>query len=230
MRVLVAALFQFQLPPLLRAQHSCDWLPLSSPLAGPAKHARQTTSIPPLFAPFSQGAIGKPDNIFGNPNYARGMSADRAAWQSDAFSDGTSLFSVVRAFQPTCLLGLAAQTSGIFTEDIVREMAAANGTPIILPMSNPETKAECTPAQAYEWTGGRAIVATGSPFEKVTREDGTTRTPSQRNNMCGNTSHSPPARAAVACDEVRANTSQGRKVPGRGGGAKEEEQRVGRRG
>ena len=50
-------------------------------------------------------------------------------------------------------------------------------------MSNPTSKAECTPEQAYTWTNGKAIVATGSPFDPVTLEDGTVRIPSQCNNM-----------------------------------------------
>ena len=121
--------------------------------------------------PASQGAIGKPDGTYGDPNHKRGLNADRAPWQNNAISDGMPMEEVVRTFEPTCLLGLAAQPAGLFTEEMVRHMAKVHKAPIVMPMSNPTSKAECTPTQAYEWSDGRAIVATGSPFEKVRIEE-----------------------------------------------------------
>jgi len=131
----------------------------------------------------SQGAIGKADGAHGDPNHTRGLSDDRVPWVNSSVSDGASLLDVVKQFQPSCLLGLAAQPAGLFTEELVREMADHHSSPIIMPMSNPTAKAECTPEQAYSWTGGRAIVATGSPFEPVTLPSGRTLIPSQCNNM-----------------------------------------------
>ena len=72
--------------------------------------------------------------------------------------------------------------TGLFTEAMVSSMVEYTDSPIVMPMSNPTSKAECTPQQAYEWTGGKAVVATGSPFDSVTL-NGRTLTPSQCNNM-----------------------------------------------
>lgn len=127
----------------------------------------------------SVGAIGRPDGTNGDPNHKRGLNEDRAPWVNQGVADGTSMLDVVKEFQPTCLLGLAAQPAGLFTEDLVRSMTTYCERPIIMPMSNPTPKAECTPQQAYEWTDGKAVVATGSPFKPVTLADGRTLIPSQ---------------------------------------------------
>lgn len=95
---------------------------------------------------------------------------------------GMSLKEVVTNCKPTILLGVTA-VGGLFTEEIVREMAAHVERPIVFPLSNPTTRAECTAEQAYEWTDGRCIFASGSPFDPVHLEDGRTVYPSQCNNM-----------------------------------------------
>jgi malic enzyme len=67
-------------------------------------------------------------------------------------------------------------------QELVKEVAKHTPHPFILPLSNPTSVAECTASEAYLWTEGRAIFASGSPFDPVTIH-GKTYTPSQSNNM-----------------------------------------------
>lgn len=93
-----------------------------------------------------------------------------------------SLLDVVKKHKPTILLGVTA-VGGIFTEDIVKEMASGVDRPIIFPLSNPTSKAECTAIDAYKWTDGNLIFASGSPFDPVDMGDGRSFDISQCNNM-----------------------------------------------
>ncbi len=91
-----------------------------------------------------------------------------------------TLEEAVTALRPTILVGTSGQP-GQFTENIVRAMAEFNPRPVIFALSNPTSKSECTAAQVYGWSDGRAVFASGSPFEAVTL-DGRTHVPGQGNN------------------------------------------------
>ena len=88
--------------------------------------------------------------------------------------------SAVRALRPSAIVGVAA-VGGTFTAEVLEDMARINRQPIVLALSNPTSKAECTAEQAYRHTGGRALFACGSPFDPVTLE-GRTYVPRQGNN------------------------------------------------
>lgn len=95
--------------------------------------------------------------------------------------DKMNLVDVVKHAKPTMLMGLSA-ASGAFTQEAVEEMAKHVDQPIVFPLSNPTSVAECTAQQAYDWTGGRCVFASGSPFPPVTYK-GKQYAVSQCNNM-----------------------------------------------
>jgi malic enzyme len=91
------------------------------------------------------------------------------------------LESVVRRVGPTVLIGTSG-VPGVFTEAAIRSMAELTDVPLVLPLSNPTSRAEAIPADVLRWSGGRALVATGSPFEPVEVE-GRRRVVGQSNNI-----------------------------------------------
>jgi malate dehydrogenase (oxaloacetate-decarboxylating)(NADP+) len=91
------------------------------------------------------------------------------------------LAAVVEALQPNAIIGLSGKP-GLFSRPVLEAMARVNERPIIFPLSNPTSKSECTAAEAYQWTEGRAVFASGSPFEPVT-VGGRKLAPAQGNNV-----------------------------------------------
>ena len=92
-----------------------------------------------------------------------------------------TLLEIVRRVEPGILIGASGHVSS-FTREVIETMHRACERPVIFALSNPTTKSECTAAQAYEWTGGAAIFASGSPFGAV-RVEGRIFVPGQGNNM-----------------------------------------------
>ena len=88
---------------------------------------------------------------------------------------------VVEALKPTALIGVSAK-HGLFTRPVLEAMGRQNERPIVFSLSNPTSKSECTAAEAYTWTEGRAIFASGSPFDPVVLE-GKRLVPAQGNNV-----------------------------------------------
>ncbi|TNF29439.1 MAG: NAD-dependent malic enzyme, partial [Deltaproteobacteria bacterium] len=105
---------------------------------------------------------------------ARGLTGYKAdyAQPADAVADwapagrAPNLVETVRGSGATVLLGLSGQP-GAFDEEVVRAMCEASERPIIFPLSNPTSASEATPVDLFRWSDGRAIVATGSPFDPV---------------------------------------------------------------
>jgi malate dehydrogenase (oxaloacetate-decarboxylating) len=106
-------------------------------------------------------------------------ASNLAGWSSD-LSKPVGLLEVMRNAKPTVMVGVTGQ-AGAFSEDVVREMARNVPYPVIFPLSNPTSRAEATPKDLLEWTNGKAIIATGSPFDPVLH-NGVTHTIAQCNN------------------------------------------------
>jgi malate dehydrogenase (oxaloacetate-decarboxylating)(NADP+) len=90
------------------------------------------------------------------------------------------LISAIKELRPSALIG-ATGAAGTFTQDVLRSMADISERPIVFALSNPTANAECTAEEAYRWTDGRAVFASGSPFDPV-EFDGNTFVPGQSNN------------------------------------------------
>ncbi|KAM7509583.1 hypothetical protein LguiA_020036 [Lonicera macranthoides] len=127
----------------------------------------------------------------------------------------SNLLDAVKAIKPTALIG----TSGVgrqFTKEIIEALASFNKRPLIMALSNPTSQSECTAEEAYNWTEGRAIFSSGSPFDPV-EYNGKLFIPGQANNayifpglgfglvMCGNTAPS-TCRSGEACPKLHVHS------------------------
>jgi len=113
------------------------------------------------------------EGIEGMTTAAAGLARDPAeveAWPRDG-EGRLTLQTVVERVQPTVLIGTST-VAGAFNRSVVEAMARGCRRPVILPLSNPTSLAEATPEDLLRWTDGRALVATGSPFQPVPRPEG----------------------------------------------------------
>jgi malate dehydrogenase (oxaloacetate-decarboxylating)(NADP+) len=95
--------------------------------------------------------------------------------------EAATLIDAVRSVRPTVLIGTSTIAKA-FTQEVIEHMASCCDRPIIFPFSNPTSKSECTAEEAYTWTNGKAIFASGSPFKPV-EINGRTIHPGQGNNV-----------------------------------------------
>lgn len=110
-------------------------------------------------------------------DYQQPFARPRPAW----LHGDMELVDLITELRPAVLIGVSGQP-GLFTAEVVTAMAAAVDRPVIMPLSNPTSRAEATPDDIMTWSGGRALVATGSPFDPVL-VDGEPFRISQANNV-----------------------------------------------
>jgi malate dehydrogenase (oxaloacetate-decarboxylating)(NADP+) len=127
------------------------------------------------------GCVGKytpaaPDKVENDDDATKRLVA-----HSKGALDGLPLHQLIKAVKPTLLIGCTGK-GGLFTEEVVSAMAAGCERPAIFALSNPTANSECTAEEAYVWTKGKAIYASGSPMAEVML-DGKRLIPSQCNNM-----------------------------------------------
>ncbi|KAI8973003.1 hypothetical protein BDB01DRAFT_448331 [Pilobolus umbonatus] len=130
------------------------------------------------------GLLGNPalakNKDIGQPRSSKLDERQRCYVKSDMM-DGLSLDEVVEHVKPSVILGLTG-APGVFTEKAIRTMAKYQENPVVFPLSNPDSRAECTAEEAFKWTDGRAIFASGSPFPDVQLPNGQIG----RTNQCNN--------------------------------------------
>ncbi len=111
----------------------------------------------------------------------RGKLADHKIPYAHEHEHIPDFLEAVKVLKPTAIIGVSGKAN-TFTRKVVETMAANNPMPIIFALSNPTANSECTAQQAYTWSDGRALFASGSPFDPVER-DGRKFVPGQGNNV-----------------------------------------------
>ncbi|KAG2196933.1 hypothetical protein INT46_006448 [Mucor plumbeus] len=122
-----------------------------------------------------------PQSIVGGGERMTKLDERQSCYVKANMADRLSLEEVVEQVKPTVILGLTG-VPGVFSEKAIRTMAKYQEKPIVFPLSNPDTRAECTAEEAFKWTDGRAIFASGSPFPDVNLPNGRVG----RTNQCNN--------------------------------------------
>ncbi len=92
-----------------------------------------------------------------------------------------NLLQTIKKVKPTAIIGVSGQT-GLFSKKIINEISKHVNHPVILALSNPTSKSECTAEEAYKWSNGKAVFASGSPFPRF-NYNGIVKQPGQGNNM-----------------------------------------------
>jgi malic enzyme len=139
-------------------------------------HVRHVLSAAGVLGDRLQQAIAMYDTsgfvISGRPGldaHKRDLAWPEAVATSSGLDAASSLVDVIAAVQPTVLIGTTG-TAGAFDETVIRALADHTERPLVMALSNPTSMTEVSPSDAIEWTAGRAIVATGSPFAPVQYE------------------------------------------------------------
>ena len=181
---------------------ACTGIARLCAIAMRADGADEATVRRALFALDSQGLLH--DGRVMDEPHKHELAVPRAVMAEYGLDPSAKLtpLDVIRAVKPTILVGATAR-AGTFTEEMLVTMARHAERPIVMPLSNPTSKAECTAEQAIRWTDGRAIVATGSPFADV-EHAGKSHVIGQANNVF----IFPGVGLATAIAEVREVTTE----------------------
>jgi len=109
-----------------------------------------------------------------------GISKEKEPYAQEGFKEVKDLAEIVALVKATCIMGVSGQPK-VFTKEVCQNMAKNCEEPMIFPMSNPTKKAECSAADAFAWTDGKCIFASGSPFPEL-MVNGQKVVPAQGNN------------------------------------------------